>query len=75
MNRTNDSAVSLSAERMRRYRQRRRAGLRCLMVQLRETEIDMLVCRALLRPEMRNNEYAIINALHAHFDLTLNMKP
>jgi hypothetical protein len=35
----------------------------------------MLVCRALLSPEMRNNEYAIINALYAHFDLTLNMKP
>ena len=64
-----------AAERMRRYRQRRRSGLRCLMVLLRETEIDMLICRALLEPEMRHNKNAIINALHDHFDLTLSMRP
>ena len=63
------------AKRMRRYRQRRRAGLRCLTVQLRETEIEMLICKALLRPEMRHNKNAIINALHDHFDLTLSMRP
>ena len=74
MNRTSNSTVSLSAERMRRYRRRRRAGLRCLTIQLHETEIDVLIRRALLTPEMRNNEYAIINALHAHLDLTLSMK-
>jgi hypothetical protein len=34
-----------AAKRMRRYRQRRRDGLRCLTVQLRETEIDMLNAR------------------------------
>jgi len=67
-------SISPAAVRMRRHRKRRRDGLRCLTVQLRESEIDMLVCRALLHPEMRNNEYAIINALHAHFDQTLNMK-
>jgi hypothetical protein len=32
-----------AAERMRRHRQRRRDGLRCLVVELRETEIDVLV--------------------------------
>ena len=47
---------------MRRYRQRRRDGLRCVTVQLRETEVDMLICRALLKPEMRHNKNAIINA-------------
>ena len=62
-----------AAKRMRRYRQRRRSGLRCLTVQLRETEIDVLVCRALLEPEMRNNKNAIIRALHDHFDLTLSL--
>ena len=51
-----------AAKRMRRYRQRRRDDLRCLTVQLRETEIDMLICRALLKPEMRHNKNAIINA-------------
>ena len=64
-----------AAKRMRRYRQRRRDGLRCVTGPLRDTEIDTLVCRALLEPEMRNNKNAIIRALHDHFDLTLSMKP
>ena len=74
MNQSSSTAISLPAERMRRYRQRRRSGLRCLTIQLRETEIDVLICRALLRPEMRHSKNAIFDALHAHFDLTLSMK-
>ena len=70
-----EPSISLAAARMRRHRKRRREGLRCLTILLRETEIDVLIRRALLMPEMRNNRNAIINALHAHFDLTLNMKP
>jgi hypothetical protein len=70
-----ESPISPAAARMRRHRQRQREGLRCLTVQLRETEIDMLICKALLEPEMRNNKNAIINALHDHFDLTLSMRP
>lgn len=35
----------------------------------------MLVWRALLKPEMRHSQSAIINALHAHFDEILNIKP
>ena len=31
---------SATAERMRLHRERRRNGLRCLMIELRETEID-----------------------------------
>ena len=75
MNQSTTAAISRPAERMRRYRQRRRSGLRCLTIQLRETEIDVLICRALLKPEMRNNRSAIIRALHAHFDQTLSMRP
>jgi hypothetical protein len=75
MNQNATTAISLPAERMRRYRQRRHAGLRCLMVELRESEIDMLVFRALLKPEMRYSKNAIINALYAHFDQTLSMRP
>ena len=33
---------SAAAERMRRYRERRRDGLRCLTIELRETEINAL---------------------------------
>jgi hypothetical protein len=62
MNQSSSTAFSPPAERMRRYRQRRRSGLRCLTIQLRETEIDMLVCRAVLEPEMPNNRNAIIIA-------------
>jgi hypothetical protein len=64
-----------AAERMRRYRQRRRDGLRCLTIQLRETEIEALIYKGLLKPETRHNKNAIINALHSHFDLTLSMTP
>jgi hypothetical protein len=33
-------ACSAAAQRMRAHRKRRRAGLRCVVVQLRETEIE-----------------------------------
>jgi hypothetical protein len=73
MNQSTTTAVSVSAARMRRYRQRRRSGLRCLTVELRDSEIDMLVCKALLKPEMRNDKNAITRALHEYFDETLSM--
>ena len=62
---------SAAAERMRRHRQRRRDGLRCLIIELRETEIDELICKGLLKPETRNDTSAIIDALYAHLDHTL----
>jgi hypothetical protein len=67
------SNPTTAAARMRRHRKRRRDGLRCLTVELRETEIDMLVCRALLKPEMRHSKSAIINAHHEHLDQTLSV--
>ena len=36
-------ARSAAAQRMRAHRKRRRAGLRCVVVQLRETEINVLI--------------------------------
>jgi hypothetical protein len=38
---------------------------------LRETEIDELICKGLLKPETRNDTSAIIDALYAHLDHTL----
>jgi hypothetical protein len=58
------SRPSLAAKRMRRYRQRRRAGLRCLNIS--ETEIDALIRIGLLKKEMRNDLGAVIDALHAY---------
>jgi predicted N-formylglutamate amidohydrolase len=66
-----EPARSAAAKRMHLYRERRRKGLRCLMIELRETEIDALVRMGLLRPEMRNDASAITEALYVHFDRTL----
>jgi len=67
-----EPARSAAAERMRRHRERRRDGLRCLTIELRETEIDTLVRIGLLKREMRNDANAITDALYAHFDGTLS---
>jgi hypothetical protein len=63
---------SAAAERMRAHRQRRRDGLRCLMIELRETEIDALIRKGLLKPETRNNSTALREALYAVLDGTLH---
>jgi hypothetical protein len=63
---------SAAAERMRAHRNRRRAGLRCVVVQIRETEIDVLVRKGLLKPDACNDRIAIRDALHSHFDRTLS---
>jgi hypothetical protein len=69
------TARSAAAERMRLHRERRRKGLRCLTIELRETEIDTLVRMGLLKIEMRNDANAIIEALYAHFDRALDLTP
>ena len=66
------TARTAAAERMRRHRQRRRDGLRCLIIELRETEINDLIRKGLLKAETRNNASAIIDALYAHLDNTLD---
>jgi hypothetical protein len=63
---------SAAAERMRAHRNRRRAGLRCVVVQIRETEIDALIRKGLLKADARNDIYAVRDALHAHFDRSLS---
>ena len=71
MNQPN-SCSSPAAERMRRHRQRRRDGLRCLVIELRETEIDVLVQKGLLNADARNDARAVREALYQYFDSTLN---
>jgi len=63
---------SAAAERMRAHRQRRRDGLRCLIVELRETEIDVLLGK---KADARNDQDAIRNALYAHLERTLDAMP
>src|SRR5260370_26745644 len=62
---------SAAAERMRLHRERRRLGLRCLLVELRVTEIDVLVRRNFLKAETRNDMYAVRRALYQYLDQTL----
>jgi hypothetical protein len=54
---------STTAERMRRYRKRRRRGIRCVSVQIHVTEIDALIRKKYLdqqsRDDMKAVEYAI----------------
>jgi hypothetical protein len=56
---------------MRRHRERRREGLRCVTIELRETEIDVLVQKGLLKADARNNSRAVREALYRYFDSTL----
>lgn len=65
------SVRSSVAERMRRYRQRRRDGLRCVLIELRETEIFELVRMGLLKPEDCNRNDAILTALYAFLEDSL----
>jgi hypothetical protein len=57
-----------AAERMRRHRQRRRDGLRCLMIELRETEIDALISNGLLAAENRQDYDSLQSAFYAFLD-------
>ena len=63
---------SAAANRMRNHRERRRLGLRCVTVQLRETETDVLIQKGLLKPDARNGTYDLRDALHAYLDRTLS---
>src|SRR5215469_4543819 len=66
---------SAAAERMRRHRERRQFGLRCVTLQVRDAEIEELIRRGLLRAIMRNDVHEIREALYAHLDSTLRAIP
>jgi hypothetical protein len=58
----------LSAERMRRHRYLRKAGLRSIPVQLHDHEIEELVSTGLLQARERQNPTAIAIALGQYLD-------
>jgi hypothetical protein len=64
-------SISGAAQRMRRHRERRRHRLRCVSVELRETEISALVRRGLLHPDARSEPSEIVRALYDYLDRTL----
>jgi hypothetical protein len=69
---TEATAPSAAALRMRRHRERRRDGLRCMTIELRDTEIDALIRRGLLEEDARNNRRAVISAFYGFLDRTLD---
>jgi hypothetical protein len=60
------------AERMQRHRQRRRDGMRCVQMEIRDTEIEELIRRKLLKEETRNDKQAIIDALYEFLENSLD---
>ena len=72
MDETGNTAHSTpAAVRMRAHRQRRKAGLLCVTIELRETEVTELVKRGLMEADARHDVHAIRNALHRHLDESL----
>jgi hypothetical protein len=65
---------SAAAKRMRYHRERRREGIRCVTIELRETEIAELIRRKLLEAGARNDLRAIRSVIHLHLDDTLSAK-
>jgi hypothetical protein len=63
---------SAAAERMRRHRERRRDGLRCVTIELRETEIDALARNGFLKDDARNDPYSIEMALYEFLERALD---
>ena len=53
---------------MRLQRARRSAGLRCLTLEVRESEIAALIRKGLLRPDSRQDNAAVSNALYSLLD-------
>jgi hypothetical protein len=62
---------SPAAERMRAHRERKKSGMRCIMLELRETEIEALIRKGFLKQDARNDTSAIIDAIYAYFDREL----
>ena len=61
--------LSPGAQRMRRYRERRRRGLSCIKVQLRRSEVDALIACGLLEPADRQDRGVLAAALHRYLDI------
>ena len=63
-----EGRITPGAARMRVSRQRRREGMRCLTIEMRETEIDRLVALGLLAAEARHDRGAVLQAFYAFLD-------
>jgi len=62
---------SPSTHRQRYYRERRRRGLKCVTIEVRDHEIAELTHRGLLAADAQGDRVAIRDALHMFPDSTL----
>jgi hypothetical protein len=66
------TALSAAALRMRRHRDRRRDGLRCLTIELRETEVTALIRKRFLAENARDDRRAVLSAFYGFLDGALD---
>ena len=65
-------APSAAALRMRRHRERRQDGLRCMTIELRETEVTALIRKGFLKEDVRKDRRAVKSAFYGFLDRTLD---
>jgi hypothetical protein len=58
---------------MRRHRERQRDGLRCMTIELRETEVTSLIRKGILNEDVRNDLRAVKTAFYCFLDRTLDL--
>ena len=63
-----ETRITAGAVRMRASRQRRRAGLRCVTLDLRATEIDRLIEFGHLEEAARDDKNQVLLALYRFLD-------
>jgi hypothetical protein len=68
VNTATEPRITPGAMRMRASRQRRRAGLRCITLDLREKEIDRLIELGYLKDADRNDNNQVLAALYRFLD-------
>ena len=69
-NPTNESRITAGAIRMRASRQRRREGLRCITIDIRDSEVERLIELGHLRRADRDDKNAVMLALYHFLDGT-----
>jgi hypothetical protein len=73
--RTRAKTPVTAAERMRRFRTRRRNGLCSVRVLLHVTEIDALVEKGFLKPERQHDHHAVESAINSFICYTFAPAP
>ena len=69
---TEPRPLSAAALRMRRHRERRRDGMRCMTIELRDVEVSALIRKGFLGNDARNDLRAVMSAFYGFLDRTLN---